>query len=162
MYQNAVHQRENFLDLSFSLYLLQGLRNVVHGVFFCIIANEESLWHDIMLQKSPRVSVETIALGSGWTVWPTLWSTDCQGRALLQFLSAQCACGMHGCTFLSETEQRGDGFGVYWKWHWTLGLVRSFGFKSSLSLIYLFEQISSTFGTLVSPFVLWEWVMFNS
>lgn len=36
---------------------------MVHGVFFCLIANEESLWHDIMLQKSLRVSAETVVLG---------------------------------------------------------------------------------------------------
>lgn len=36
-------------------------------VSFCMIVNEESLWHDIMLPKPPRVSVETSALGSGWT-----------------------------------------------------------------------------------------------
>lgn len=35
-------------------------------VSFCMIANEESLWPDVMLQKSPRVDVETIALGSDW------------------------------------------------------------------------------------------------
>ena len=32
-------------------------------VSFCLIANEESLWHDIMLQKALRVSVETVVLG---------------------------------------------------------------------------------------------------
>ena len=36
---------------------------MVHAVFFCLIANEESLWHDIMLQKSLRVSVGTVVLG---------------------------------------------------------------------------------------------------
>lgn len=83
-------------------------------VSFCMTANEESLWHDIMLPKPLRVSVETIALGSGWTVWPTWWSTDCQGCALLQFLSAKHACGVHGFSFLWNRS-----FGVCWKWHWT-------------------------------------------
>ena len=32
-------------------------------VSFCLIANEERLWHDIMLQKSPGVSAETVVLG---------------------------------------------------------------------------------------------------
>lgn len=109
---SAAHQQENFLDLSSSFSCSNGSETWCMGSF-CMIANEESLWHDIMLPKPPRVSVETIALGSGWTVWPTLWSSDCQGCASPQFLPEQHTRAVHGFEFLSETEQQGDSFGGY-------------------------------------------------
>lgn len=124
-------------------------------VSFCMIANEEGLWHDIMLQKSPRVSVETIALGSGWTVWPTLWRTDCQGCVLLQFLSARLPVLCMGLAF-SDAEVlvhiRNDS-----------GLrVRSFGFKSQFyHLFTCWKNPFDYWNPLVLPFVLWEWFFLN-
>ena len=67
-------------------------------VSFCLIANEESLWHDIMLQKSLRVSVETVVLGPAELF-------DLHREALTTKGVPRCSfslttCGVHGFSFL--------------------------------------------------------------
>lgn len=119
-------------------------------VSFCMIANEEGLWHDIMLQKSPRVSVGTIALGSNWTVWPTLWSADCQG-CVPHYHSS-----LYTCMWCAWFSFLWDGFDVYWKWRWTF--VQSFGFKSQfITYLLVWTNPSNSWNALVCPFALWEW-----